>query len=84
VARAGKPQVIVPHITDQYYWAHRVKQLGVGVARADAVKLTSTELLVALREGLHPDVAVRAHALASRIELNGARIAAEKILASIH
>ena len=29
-ARAGIPQVVLPHILDQYYWAHRVKVLGLG------------------------------------------------------
>ena len=29
-AWAGIPQVVLPHILDQYYWAHRVKVLGLG------------------------------------------------------
>jgi len=29
-ARAGIPQVLLPHILDQYYWAARVKVLGLG------------------------------------------------------
>ena len=29
-ARAGVPQVLLPHILDQYYWAHRVELLGLG------------------------------------------------------
>jgi len=29
-ARAGAPQVLLPHILDQYYWAHRVAALGLG------------------------------------------------------
>jgi UDP:flavonoid glycosyltransferase YjiC (YdhE family) len=28
-ARAGVPQVVVPHLLDQHYWAERVLQLGV-------------------------------------------------------
>ena len=31
-ARAGIPQVIVPHVLDQYYWARRVERLGLGPA----------------------------------------------------
>jgi UDP:flavonoid glycosyltransferase YjiC (YdhE family) len=31
-ARAGVPQIVVPHIADQYYWGHRVHQLGIGPA----------------------------------------------------
>jgi vancomycin aglycone glucosyltransferase len=29
-ARAGIPQILLPHILDQYYWAHRVRVLGLG------------------------------------------------------
>jgi UDP:flavonoid glycosyltransferase YjiC (YdhE family) len=30
VARAGRPQLIVPHLLDQFYWAERVRLLGLG------------------------------------------------------
>jgi len=30
-ARAGVPQVVVPHVLDQFYWAARVRALGIGV-----------------------------------------------------
>jgi len=30
VARAGVPQIVVPHLLDQFYWAHRVQLLGLG------------------------------------------------------
>jgi len=29
-ARAGVPQVVVPHVLDQFYWAGRVTALGIG------------------------------------------------------
>lgn len=29
-ARAGVPQVVVPHLFDQFYWAERVRALGLG------------------------------------------------------
>jgi vancomycin aglycone glucosyltransferase len=29
-ARAGVPQVVLPYILDQFYWAHRVVRLGLG------------------------------------------------------
>jgi vancomycin aglycone glucosyltransferase len=31
-ARAGVPQVVLPHILDQFYWAHRVEALSLGPA----------------------------------------------------
>lgn len=32
VARSGRPQHIVPHLLDQFYWAERVRSLGLGPA----------------------------------------------------
>ena len=29
-SRAGKPQIIVPHMIDQYYWGERILRLGAG------------------------------------------------------
>jgi vancomycin aglycone glucosyltransferase len=43
-ARAGVPQVLLPHILDQYYWAHRVEALGLG-PRALPVELVTADLL---------------------------------------
>ena len=43
-ARAGVPQVLLPHILDQYYWAHRVEALGLG-PRALSVELVSADVL---------------------------------------
>ncbi len=78
-ARAGTPQVIIPHNYDQFYWAYRVQQLGVGVSGPSRDDLTVDALVHALRECLRPEVATRAQALASRMELHGARIAAERL-----
>jgi UDP:flavonoid glycosyltransferase YjiC (YdhE family) len=43
-ARAGVPQVILPHILDQYYWAHRIEQLGLG-PRGLPVELVTADIL---------------------------------------
>jgi vancomycin aglycone glucosyltransferase len=81
-ARAGKPQVVVPRTYDQFYWAHRVQTLGVGVSSLTADNLTVDGLVAALREVLKPETADCAAELAGRIELNGARIAAERLTAT--
>ncbi len=78
-ARAGIAQVVIPHNYDQFYWAHRVEQLGVGVSGPTRDDLTADALIEALRECLRPEVTARAQALAGRIELHGARIAAERL-----
>jgi len=78
-ARAGKPQVVVPHLYDQYYWARRVRELGVGAAGLTPAGLTAPALAGALAACLQPEVAARAQALAGRIEQQGARVAAERL-----
>lgn len=78
-ARAGTAQVIIPHNYDQFYWAHRVQQLGVGVSGPLRDDITVDNLTQALRECLQPKVATRAHGVAGQMELHGARIAAERL-----
>ena len=75
-ARAGRPQVIVPHLYDQFWMARRIETLGVG-ASVPQRELTTERLVGALRSCPAPDVAARAAALAPRIDLDGARRAAE-------
>ncbi len=78
-ARAGIAQVIIPHNYDQFYWAHRVQQLGAGVSGPGRDELTVDSLVEALRAALRPEVTRRAQELAGRIELHGARSAAERL-----
>lgn len=78
-ARAGRPQVIIPHNYDQFYWAHRVQQLGVGASGPTRDELTVDALVLALRACLKPEVAAHAQALAGHMEIHGARIAAERL-----
>jgi vancomycin aglycone glucosyltransferase len=78
-ALAGAPQVVVPQFYDQPYWAQRVQQLGIGRAHAPGLP-TAESLASALGEVLHPDVARRAHDVATMIRRDGARDAAERLL----
>jgi vancomycin aglycone glucosyltransferase len=43
-ARAGLPQILLPHILDQYYWAHHVEVLGLG-PRALPVERVTADML---------------------------------------
>jgi vancomycin aglycone glucosyltransferase len=47
-ARAGVPQVVVPHVLDQFYWAARVTALGVGVVAGRRRGLTASALAEAI------------------------------------
>jgi sterol 3beta-glucosyltransferase len=42
--RAGIPQVIVPHILDQFYWGRRVELLGIGPRPLPVASLTDGAL----------------------------------------
>jgi vancomycin aglycone glucosyltransferase len=74
-ARAGAPQVVVPHRYDQHYFAKRINRLGVGVAHAPAAP-TAESLVAALNRALQPDVAARARSLATDVRTDGAATAA--------
>lgn len=80
-ARAGTAQVIIPHNYDQFYWAHRIQHLGIGVSGPLRDDITVDLIAQALREALQPEVTRRAQEVADRMELHGARIAAECLVA---
>jgi vancomycin aglycone glucosyltransferase len=70
-ALAGVPQVVVPHLYDQYYFAERVEVLGIGAAGEES-------LTDALTRALVPEVAAAARAF--EVRTDGARVAAEYVL----
>ena len=79
-ARAGAPQVIIPQMYDQHYWAQRVEQLGVGIAHAPGAP-TAESLARALEGALQGDVAARAKAIGMSLRSDGTQVAAERLLA---
>lgn len=78
-ARAGTPQVIIPHSYDQFYWAHRVQELKIGVSGPARDVMSVENVAQALSEVLQPEWKERTRELGSRMEQNGARIAAERL-----
>ena len=48
-ARSGVPQILVPHVLDQFHWAARIQRLGVGPAPLMRRKLTADGLAQNLR-----------------------------------
>lgn len=79
-ALGGAPQVVVPQIYDQHYWAGRVEALGIGAAHAAGPPATPS-LTEALSRALQPEVAARARTVAERVRRDGARVAAERLVA---
>jgi vancomycin aglycone glucosyltransferase len=78
-ARAGSPQVVVPQIADQPYWASRVRDLRIGSAH-DGPTPTAESLSTALESALNPGTRARALAVADTILGDGAMRAAKLLL----
>jgi vancomycin aglycone glucosyltransferase len=81
-ARAGAPQVIVPQIVDQPFWAAHVAALGIGVAHEGPTP-TAVSLSAGLKEALSPEIRARAMAVAGSMRGGGAIVAARRILAAV-
>jgi vancomycin aglycone glucosyltransferase len=77
-ARAGVPQVITPMFGDQFYWANRIAELGLGTTTPHA-NMTEESLTASLREALRPAVEVRARTLATQVHRDGAEVAARRL-----
>jgi vancomycin aglycone glucosyltransferase len=81
-ARAGPPQVVVPQMVDQPYWAGRVADLGIGAAH-DGPTPTTESLSAALRTTLTPKTRARATAVAATIRTDGATVVATLLLDAV-
>jgi vancomycin aglycone glucosyltransferase len=77
-ARAGVPQVIAPMFGDQFYWANRIVDLGLGAMTPHAT-MTEESLTASLREALRPAVEVLARTLAGQVRRDGAEVAARRL-----
>jgi vancomycin aglycone glucosyltransferase len=78
-ALAAAPQVVVPQMYDQHYWAGRVEQLGIGAAHQAGAPVADS-LTSALERALAPHVAARARSVATTIRRDGAQIAARRLM----
>ncbi|HZU82091.1 MAG TPA: glycosyltransferase [Polyangiaceae bacterium] len=78
-ARAAAPQVLAPMFGDQFYWASRVRALGIGSSVVGA--LTTQTLASALREALEPAVALRSRSVARLLPPDGTTVAARRLVA---
>jgi vancomycin aglycone glucosyltransferase len=81
--RAGTPQVVVPQMADQPYWAGRVAELGIGVAH-DGPTPAFQSLSAALKTALAPETSARATAVAATIRTDGTAVAAKLVVDAIN
>lgn len=79
-ARAGTPQVLIPQVYDQHYWAERVDHLGIGVAHPPGMP-SADSLTAALDKATTPAVTASARALAPAIRTDGTTVAARHLIA---
>jgi vancomycin aglycone glucosyltransferase len=70
-AAAGKPQIVLPHMYDQYYWGNQVERLNIG----RSAKAVTTEVLA---ETLA--LAEEAGKVGAQVRTDGARVAAELLM----
>lgn len=66
-ARAGIPQVVVPHMLDQHYWAHRVVACGLGPKTFTSGRLTAERLADALGHACSGAYTQQARAIAHQL-----------------
>jgi UDP:flavonoid glycosyltransferase YjiC (YdhE family) len=57
-ARSGVPQIIVPHILDQYYWGNQIHKSGLGPKPIWRRKLTAEKLAQAIKESVTSQVLI--------------------------
>lgn len=66
--RAGRPTLVCPFFGDQFFWAWRVREIGVGPAPVPQKRLTAERLAHALREATtSPSIRRTAEAVGQRL-----------------
>lgn len=81
--RAGKPQLVVPHMGDQYDHAHRIQRMGIGL-RLDAARFTLLRAEAALAALNDPATIAEAARVGALIRAeNGAAAAADAIVKAL-
>jgi UDP:flavonoid glycosyltransferase YjiC (YdhE family) len=68
-ARAGVPQLAIPHFLDQYYWGHRIHTLGLGPKSIPRSALTAEKLAAGIRDAIdNKEYSRRAREIAPKLE----------------
>lgn len=79
--RAGIPSIIIPFSNDQFAWAHRAYDLGIGVKPISVKQLTEDNLANAINSAFHPEIIAKAKEVGLKIETeNGAEDCAKVVL----
>ncbi|ODT99603.1 MAG: hypothetical protein ABS81_25450 [Pseudonocardia sp. SCN 72-86] len=78
--RAGRPTVVVPFFSDQFFWGRRIAALGAGPLPIAREKLTTTALTDAIRDALRPPRVAAAMGLGARLAAEDGTAAAVTVL----
>lgn len=81
--RAGIPSIVIPFSNDQYAWAHRAHDLGVGSKPIPKKKLTADALISAIGEALDPLVIEKARTLADHLAGESGVADCAKVIANL-
>lgn len=81
-ARTGVPQVVIPQMMDQAYWARRVTDLGIGTVCGD-IDSGPASLSAALEMALASTTRARAGVVAAEVRADGAAVAAGLLIDAV-
>jgi vancomycin aglycone glucosyltransferase len=81
-AASGVPQIVVPHLLDQYYWGHQVYKSNLGPKPIWRHRITSRKLAEAIHEILSNDLMQQEAKKVSRIidRRNSLKLAVREVL----
>lgn len=78
--KSGVPSVIIPFSNDQFAWAHRAYDLGVGAYPISKKELTADKLAAAIRYSLSEEIAANAKVLGENIASENGAFECAKII----
>lgn len=78
--RAGRPTVVVPFFSDQFFWGRRVAALGAGPLPIAREKLTTAALTDAIGDALRPPRVAAAMGLGAKLAAEDGTAAAVTVL----
>lgn len=78
--KAGIPSIIIPFSNDQFAWAHRSFDLGVGAKPISKKQLTSDKLADAIQFALSDSIVANAKTLGSKIATENGALDCAKII----
>jgi len=78
--KAGVPSIIVPFSNDQFAWAHRAYELGVGAKPIPKKKLSANKLADAIRFTLNDKIIANAETLGKNIATENGAMECAKII----